>query len=263
MVRALRFSALWLIALAATAADFGALKPQGYVSDFAKVLDAATVRQLNEYITRVEQSTGAELAIVTLPSLEGEPVEDVANLLYRKWGIGKKGQDTGALFLLSIGDRKSRLEVGYGLEPILPDGAAGEMLREMRPALRAGDYRSALATATAELGERIAREKGVAIAGSPRPRRRPQGREFGLGPIVSLVIFLAVMWMLGSGRRGSRGRRLPGARGSDVLTGILLGQILNQGRSRGGGGFGGYDSGDSWGGFGGGSSGGGGASSDW
>jgi uncharacterized protein len=255
-----------LLALPALAADFGALKPQGYVSDFANVLNVQTEAQLNEYLKRVEESTGAQIAIVTIPSLAGEPIEDVATLLFERWGIGKKGKDEGALFLLSINDRKSRLEVGYGLEPILPDGAAGALLREMRPALRAGNYPSALATATASLGERIARAKGVEIAGSPRPRQMPgrRGREPSLGGLIALGIFLAIMATLGSGGKGGGKRRnVPGGSGRDVITGMILGSILGQRMGHGGGGFGGYDSGGGFGGFGGGMSGGGGASMNW
>jgi len=244
------------------AVDFGALQPQGYVSDFARVLDAATVQQINQYCGRVEQATGAQLAIVTINTLQDEPIEDVANLLYRKWGIGKKGEDNGALFLLVIQDRKSRLEVGYGLEPIIPDGFAGSILREMRPALRQNDYRSALATATVALGQRIAEAKGVTISDQPRRvQRRDDGGGNGALPFLGIIALIWFLSMMGNGgRRGGGGGGV-----GNILTGMLLGQMLGGGgsRYRGGGGFGGYDSGGGFGGFGGGSSGGGGASSDW
>lgn len=264
---ATRLPLLAAVALLACAADFGALKPRGYVSDFAGVLNEPTVRQLNEYLGRVEQSTGAQIAIVTIPTLDGEPIEDVATLLFERWGIGKKGKDEGVLFLLSITDRKSRLEVGYGLEPILPDGAAGALLREMRPALRVGNYSAALSMATASLGERVARAKGVEISGSPRPRQMPRRRrEPSLGGLIALGVFMAIMAAIGSsGGKGGGGRKrnVPGNSGRDVLTGMILGSILGQSMGHGGGGFGGYDSGGGFGGFGGGLSGGGGASMDW
>ncbi len=262
VLSALRFLSLFA-ALAAFGADFGALQPQGYVSDFARVLDAATVQQLNAYCGRVEQSTGAQLAIVTVDTLEGEPAEDVANLLFRKWGIGKKGENNGALFLLAIRDRKSRLEVGYGLEPILPDGFAGSVLREMRPALRQNDYRTALSTATAIIGQRIAQEKGVTITDAPVLRRTKRSNDFGPWPFFGLLAFIWFLSMLGGSRRSAYSRTMPGAGVGNVLTGMILGQLLGGGRNRGGGGFGGYDSGGGFGGFGGGDSGGGGASSDW
>src|SRR3954463_9717694 len=74
----------------AFAVDWKALKPQGYVSDFAGVIDAASKAELENYATRVQQQTGAEMALVTIKSLEGEPIEDVANTIFRAWGIGKK-----------------------------------------------------------------------------------------------------------------------------------------------------------------------------
>src|SRR5262245_26590602 len=102
---------LWLccVALAITlgpvlAVDWKALKPQGYVSDFAGVIDAQSKIELENYLTRVEQQTGAEIALVTISSLEGEPIEDVANTIYRNWGVGKKSKDEGILLLLSTRD---------------------------------------------------------------------------------------------------------------------------------------------------------------
>jgi uncharacterized protein len=124
--------ALALAVAPAFAVDWKALKPQGYVSDFAGVIDAQSKAELENYCGRVEQQTGAQMALVTIQSLSGEPIEDVANTLYRAWGVGKKGKDEGILLLLAISDRRNRLEVGYGLEPILPDGFDGDILRAMR-----------------------------------------------------------------------------------------------------------------------------------
>jgi uncharacterized protein len=100
----------------------------------------------------VEKSTGAQVALVTLPSLEGEPPEDVANTIYRSWGVGQKATNEGILMLISVADRRTRLEVGYGLEPILPDGLAGGILREMRPALRQQQYGQAMFAAAQTIG---------------------------------------------------------------------------------------------------------------
>ena len=135
---------LLLSTLSASPVDFAGLKPQGYVSDFAHVLAPGPRAQLEHYCKSLEQQTGAELAVVTLPTLNGEPIEDVANDMFRKWGVGKKGKDEGLLLLLVTQDRRMRLEVGYGLEPIIPDGFAGSILRSMRPALREQRYDEAL-----------------------------------------------------------------------------------------------------------------------
>lgn len=243
-------------------ADFAALRPEGYVSDFARVIPAEKKSELERYCKAVEASTGAEIALVTIPSLEGEPVEDVANLLYRKWGVGKKGTNEGVLVLLSIRDRRSRIEVGYGLEGVLPDGYAGSLLREMRPALRAGDIGGAMGAAAQAIGDKVAAEKGVKIEERVSSQEQPQGGVTGEGlmqVVISLGVLFAVLFLGNRGRRGPRG----GTGAGNLLTGMLLGMMSNPPRTYGGGGFGGYDSGDSFGGFGGGDSGGGGASSDW
>jgi uncharacterized protein len=239
----------------AQAFDYAALKPQGYVSDFSKVLDAASRSQLEQYCARVEQLTGAQMALVTIPTLEGEPIEDVANSLFRKWGIGKKGQDNGILLLLVTNDRRMRLEVGYGLEPIIPDGFAGDVLREMRPALRSSQYGEAMLAAAQVIGSRIASAKGVNID-QPLQRRISHRESTNPAPFVFGVLFLLFLLSIAARGRGAGG----------CLNALLLGNLLGGGGFGGssGGGFGGGDSGGGgFGGFGGGDSGGGGASGSW
>src|SRR6266566_1153120 len=174
MNKLLRFCCLLALTLApAFAVDWKALKPQGYVSDFAGIVDAQSKAELENYATRVEQQTGAEMALVTIQSLNGEPIEDVANTIFRSWGVGKKGKDEGILLLLSVGDRRDRLEVGYGREPILPDGLDGEVLRAMRPALRQNQYGEALRAAAATIGSCIAQAKGIALDVALAQRYQP------------------------------------------------------------------------------------------
>jgi uncharacterized protein len=248
----------------AAAVDFTALQPQGYVSDFGQVIDPANRAEIESYCAAVERATGAEIAIVTIPSLEGEPAEDVANALFRRWGVGKKGANEGIMLLLSIRDRRARLEVGYGLEPIIPDGAAGGILRTMAPFLRQGQYGPALLEAAREIGSRIAKEKGVEIdsatARRPRPRQREQ--QFPIGLIIGGIVLFAVLSGMFGG--GGGGRHTRGGFGG-MLPGLILGNMMGRsfGGRHSGGGFGGFDSGGGFGGFGGGDSGGGGASSDW
>jgi uncharacterized protein len=254
-----------LCAAAALAVDFTALKPQGYVSDFANVVDAASRERLNQYCGALEQSTGVQIALVTVPDLGGEPVDQAANDLFRKWGVGNKGKDDGILLLLSIHDRRSRLEVGYGLEPAITDGMAGDILRSMSPYLRAGRYGDALLEGAGEIGSRIAQARNVAL-GTPPPQpqhRRQRGTPIPFGILVGGIIVFFVLSSLMSGRRGSSGSGVGG-----FLTGMILGNLMGRprdGRRGGGGGFGGFDSsgGGGFGGFGGGDSGGGGASGGW
>ena len=251
---------LALLALAASLAalDLDKLKPQGYVSDFAHVLDDSSRGRLEDYSGRVERATGVQMAIVTIDSLDGQPIEDVANSLYRNWGVGKKGKDEGILLLLAIKDHRDRIEIGYGLEPILPDGFDGSVLRAARPLLQQGAYGQALFAAADQMGSRIAQAKGVALDFSLRPRLRPVRERPSIPwPVVVFGILLLLFLM----RRGGGG--------GGFLTGMILGNLLGRGGGGGwgGGGFGGYDSGGGggggFGGFGGGDSGGGGASSDW
>ena len=100
-------------------------KPNGSVSDFAGILDESAKSELNSLITQTEQKTSAEIAVVTVPTLEGITVEEYAVKLFKQWGIGKKGKDNGVLVLVVPSERKVRIKVGYGLKPILPDGLAG------------------------------------------------------------------------------------------------------------------------------------------
>jgi uncharacterized protein len=249
---------LGVCACAGRAVDWKALQPQGYVSDFAGVIDAASKAQLEAYGGVVEQSTGAQMALVTIASLEGEPIEDVANTIFRAWGVGQKGKNEGILLLLSIGDRRSRLEVGYGLEPILPDGLAGSILREMRTALRQGDYGDAMMAAAQTIGSTIAKAKNVELRASLPRRTQPAVSDSFPFPVLigGLFLLLFLMRMGGKGRRGG---------GGGILPWLILGNMMggSMGGGRGGGGFGGFDSGGGFGGFGGGDSGGGGASSNW
>ncbi len=224
------------------------------------MLDQQSRAQLEAYCGRVEQATGVQMAIVTIDSLDGQPVEDVANTLYRKWGVGKKGKDEGIMLLVAIKDHRDRIEVGYGLEPILPDGFAGSVLRESRPLLRQQQYGQAMLAAAEAMGSRIAAAKGVSLDFSLRPQRRVTRQRPAIPFFVILVAIIALLALLGRGRGGG---------GGSFLAGMLLGNLLGGGRGGGwgGGGFGGYSGGGGggggFGGFGGGDSGGGGASGDW
>jgi uncharacterized protein len=254
---------LALVSAGAFALDVTKLQPSGYINDFAHVLTPARQQALEAYAANVDRLTGAEFAVVTVDSLDGEPIEDVANNLYRQWGIGKKGKDEGLLLLLSIRDRKQRAEIGYGLEPVIPDGYAGSVLRGIRPILRQGDYGAAIQAALEQFGQRVADSKGVDLNTGLTRQPSPVPPPAIPWPLIVIGIIILLSLLRSSGRRG-------GGSGAGFLTGMILGNILGAGRRGrydggwGGGGFGGYDGGGGgFGGFGGGDSGGGGASSDW
>jgi len=259
MNRVLTIAALvaW-VAFLGWSMDTSKLKPTGYVNDFSNTLDAAGKQALETYAANLERATGVQMAIVLVPALDDEPIEDAANRLYREWGIGQKGKNEGILLLFSMKERKSRAEIGYGLEPIITDGAAGGILRAIRPILRQGNYAGGLLAAAEEMGRRIAQAKGVELGGGePVPRSRRVSR----GPSIPFpLILIGIFILLSLLNRGGRG----GGSGTSFLTGMILGNMMGGRGGWGGGGFGGGGGGGGgFGGYGGGDSGGGGASSDW
>ena len=137
----------WMVLGAAVwvaAEPIASLRPTNYVNDFAGVLDAATQARLNDLCQQVDQKAAAQIAVVTVKSVDGEDVVSYAVALYQKWGIGAKGKDRGVLILLATDDHKYWTTVGYGLEAILPDGKVGGFGREAVPLLRSGDYAGAV-----------------------------------------------------------------------------------------------------------------------
>jgi uncharacterized protein len=234
------------------------LNVQGYVNDFAGVLDPATVEGLTRLCTEVDQKAKAQIAVVTIKTLEGDAVEDFANHLFQKWGVGYKGTDRGVMVLLATDDHKYWTEVGYGLEPILPDGKVGEFGRDMVPLLRMGDYNSAVLQMASQIAEVIAQDSHVSLdslaqSHAAPPGRKGQGQQSHLtaGQIIVLLIILIVAAPI-----------LLRLLGPWLLLSLLTGGIGRGGSGGwGGGGFGG--GGGGFGGFGGGSSGGGGAGGGW
>jgi uncharacterized protein len=112
-----------------------------WVTDMPRALRAETVARLNQSIGEIERTHGIEMAVVVVRSLDGLSIEDFAEQLFQRWGIGKKQRDNGLLFLWSTGDRKVRVEVGYGLEGVLPDGKAGAILDSyVIPRFKAGEF---------------------------------------------------------------------------------------------------------------------------
>jgi uncharacterized protein len=262
----------WLLGLGLTwvcsagwAVDWKTLQPQGYVSDFAQVIDQPSKARLESYCAEIEHSTGAQMALVTISGLEGEPIEEVATTIFRAWGVGQKGKNNGVLLLLAIQNRRSRLEVGEGLRSSLPDNLARGILNEMRPALRKQDYGDALMAAAETIGNAIGSPGSAAqpakSSPAPLPRRaRPHWSEaIPWAVLIGAVVILMVLSLAG----GTRG--YSGGNTGAFLAAILASSALTRDSwgSRGSGGFGGFDSGDGFGGFGGGDTGGGGASSDW
>jgi len=204
------------------------------------------------------------MALVTVDSLDGQPIEDFANDLFHKWGVGHKGQNDGLMLLLAVKDRKSRVEVGYGLEPILPDGFAGDVAVDMRPLLRQGQYGAAMLQAAEIMGSRVAMAKHVSLDFKmQRPRATTvQGPRIVLAILLFFFVFIGgfcvmLIFVVRRAARGSGGTRTTSGDSSYVATSSSSSDWSSSSSSDSG------SSGSDSGGFSGGDSGGGGASSDW
>ena len=234
------------------------LNVQGYVNDFAGVLSPAAVAELTRLCTEVDQKAKAQIAVVTIKTLEGDAAQDFANHLFQKWGVGYKGTDRGVMVLLAVADHKYWTEVGYGLEPILPDGKVGGFGRDMLPLLRQGDYSSALVQMASQIAGVIAEDSHVSLESLSSSRALPSARpgqaqevHLTAGQIIALIVVLLIV-----------GPILLRFLGPFLLFSIFTGGFGRGGSGDwGGGGFGG--GGGGFGGFGGGSSGGGGAGGSW
>lgn len=232
------------------------LQPTGYVNDFAQVINPNAHAQMEEICQQIDQKAHAQIAVVTINTLDGSDIETFAVDLYKKWGIGQKETDRGVLILYAIRDHRARIEVGYGLESILPDGKVGSFQREAAPLMHSGNYSEGLLLVTTRVAEVIASDAGVQLSGSQpraptRPTEEPDGG-FSIGGFALLVIIVLIVLFTPL---------------RSLLFWMFLSSLFGGGRRGGwGGGFGGgggWGGGGGFGGFGGGSSGGGGASSSW
>ena len=216
----------------------------GRVVDVAKVLKPDGIAKVTDEILQLEAATqGGQMAVLTVPTLNSQPIEDFSLKVAEKWGIGQKGRDNGAVLVIAVADHKDRLEVGYGWEGPVNDAKAGDILREMMPYLQADDYAGAMVLA-------VRRVKGF-VTGDPAgemPAVVPSGKsKGGTNPFVNWI-----GWLFGLGF-------------ANIILAALLdpskgsgsgGRSSGGGFSRGGGGGGGFHGG-------GGHFGGGGASGHW
>ena len=264
--------------------------PTGHVNDFAGVLRSEEKESLESDLASYKESSGNEIAVALIKFLEGNTVEEVAVRIFEEWKIGEKDKDTGVLFLAAIDDRKMRIEVGYGLEPLLTDGEAGEILRdEVAPAFREEKYGEGVKRAVAAIKQELAEPAGEdepAAATKPFPipftilvlffiylcAFMARSKSVGLGGVPGAISGAGVGWWLESVATSAALAVF------FTFLGVLLDAILSRNyetiKSKGGktgffnsgGGFwtsSGSKSSGSFGGFSGGSSGGGGASSSW
>jgi len=223
-------------------------KPVGAVNDFAGVIPSQYKSGMDDLAREVLEKAGTSVVVATVTNIGDSDAEDYANRLYQSWGIGKKGEDEGVLIFLAVKERRVRIETGYGVEGILPDGLVGEILdRYVVPYLKQGDYGKGLSNAMTAVSTVIAKDAGVSLTGRPVPDQPAKKQTRRGGNIIPLIILLLIMIPLLGTRQGR-----------EMIPWLLLIFFSGGGGGRGGG-FGGFGGGGC-GGFGGGGSGGGGAS---
>ena len=257
---------------------------QGYVTDLAGMISPAERQKLDQILLAFDRSDSTQIAVLTIPSLEGDSLEDFSIRTVDAWKIGQKGKDNGVLLLVSKGDRKIRIEVGQGLEGVLTDLLAGRIVDQIiSPRFKAGQLDKGFEAGISAI---ISATRGE-FQGSGANSRLPQGRD-GQSSLFGYLIFFAIL----VGFLGRLSKPVGALTGAALLPlfaflgvssplgwlillllipgGALLGLLLpilfdnaggGGGFFMGGGGFGGGDSG--FGGFGGGGFGGGGASGGW
>jgi uncharacterized protein len=222
------------------------------VTDMAGVLSPEQKQALENKLVAIDDSSSNQIAVVILPTLDGNPIEEYATKLFREWGIGNTKTNNGILLLIAVQDKKIRIEVGYGLEGAIPDITAINIIdNDLKPAFRAGAYYDGIDKATDDIAK--------AAVGEYQVKRVKKTKSKSNGALLAIII--AVIFLVVKGGGGGRGSNIGRGGFSDVATGMLLGSLLGGG-GRSGSGWGG-DSGGGFGGFGGGSSGGGGASGGW
>ena len=163
--------------------------------DLAGVIDDGVEARTNALLRELEERTTAQVVVLTLPTLAGESLEAFSiYLAHNRWKLGQKGKDNGVLLTLAMQERKYRIEVGYGLEALLPDSLVGSLGREVLvPAFRAGDVGGGIAAMAGELATRIAAASGVALSGAPPVGVRRAGRSAGQpGPLATVLVLLLV-----------------------------------------------------------------------
>ncbi len=175
-------------------------KPTGRVNDFANVIDPAVEAEIDRRLDLLEQKTSSEIAVATIKSLDGMSSSDYANRLFKEWGVGQAKTDNGVLVVVAIDDRDMAIEVGYGLEGVLPDGLAGQIIRDdFTPRFRDGDYSAGIRNGVMRLADVVEKQQVLT------PDELAQFNAGSASPPLSLfigVLFFGVFVAIGFGLLG-------------------------------------------------------------
>lgn len=227
----------------------------GYVNDYARILSSSTKGKIESYLSAVEKSHGAQIALLSIPSLEGESLEAYSLRVVDKWKLGTEKEDNGVLLLIATSEKKIRIEVGYGLEGVITDAMSGYIIRNaIVPSFKRGNFEEGISRGLQAIGGLVAGE--VSISQSQIKKSQSEEKRGGSTPIFFIIfIIIFLLTRIGGYQRYRR-------RGISPGTALFMGMLLGSGnRHRSGGGFsGGFGGGFSGGG---GGFGGGGASGGW
>lgn len=229
---------------------------EGRVNDRAGIFSSSQSRELEQYLTALESQSSVQMAVLTIPGLDGDDLEGYSIRVADEWKLGQEGKDNGVLLLLAVEDRKVRLEIGYGLEGTLTDAKSGYIVREiMIPYFSKEDYAGGIMAASSAVAGVVTGGKDISQAAMDKSGRSGQQSSRRSVP-VNLLVILFILFFNSFGRMGRRGR-------GGLFQLLFLNSLLGSSRrsswgSGGGSGFGGGGFGGGGGGFGG-----GGASGSW
>ncbi len=222
-------------------------RPKGRISDYTGTLNPSELRDLENVLAEFERQTTNQIAVLLIPTLSGDSLEDYSIRLAEKWRIGQEGRDNGVILLIVKQDRKIRIEVGYGLEGVLPDSLAGDIIRQViAPHFRQGQFYQGIRNG---VGAIIAATK---VEYKAAPRRKPRGSIISwFWPLFLLFVFLSSLTRIFGRRRyhsAGRGGRIHGGPfwWGGGFGGGGSGGGFGGGFSGGGGGFGGGGASGGW-----------------
>ena len=241
-------------------------KLTGRVVDEANLLDPAQEAALTSKLQNLETQSNRQLVVATIASLQGYEISDYGYRLGRHWALGQDGKgesekDNGAILIVAPNERKMRIEVGYGLEPILTDGLSSSIVRnDITPLFKAGNFPAGINAGVDRIATQLTLppEEAAKIAAAASQRSRSQNDEGSIGGVIFLLFlfFFFILPIVSSFARGGKKHRRSGYGGPVVIWGGGGSGGSSWGGGGGGGGFGGFSGG-------GGSFGGGGASGGW
>jgi len=220
-------------------------RPKSWVNDFTGTLSRDEILALEKKLMAFERETTNQIVVVLIPSLKGDNLEDFSIRLAEKWKVGQKGKNNGVILLIVKNDRRIRIEVGYGLEGVLPDALAGSIIRqEIAPRFRAGQFYQGIEAGIKAI---MAATRGEYKA---RPLVKKESKLTPWWPFLFFILFFGVVIIMHrlSRRRyyysgGSRGWHAGGIWGNG---GFLGGGFSGGGFSGGGGEFGGGGASGNW-----------------